>query len=225
MHRFTWDLRYSGAPAAPTPAAETKPSASPTPGETAAPKPAARPRYPAGPVAAPGDYTVVLSGGSFSQRQPLHIMEDPRVTASGVTDADLAAQLEHNLRVLKLVHDTNFAVARVKAAQKALKDHPDPVRAKALETIADKLITPPIRYSQPGLQTHVTYLYGETNSTDQKVGRDAIERYEVLRRDFDSIVTELDAAFGPPTAAVIAVYYGGDPAAQPERSDEDEDES
>jgi hypothetical protein len=217
MHRFTWDLRYSGAPVAPTPPAETKPSASPTPGETAAPKPVSRPRYPAGPVAAPGDYTVVLSGGSFTQRQPLHIMEDPRVTASGVTDADLSAQLEHNLRVLKLVHDTNFAVARVKAAQK------DPAKAKAVEAIAGKLITPPIRYSQPGLQTHVSYLYGETNFSDQKVGRDAIERYEVLRRDIDAMTAELNAVLGPPSEAEMARYYSGG-SSEPARN-EDDDES
>ncbi|GAO39333.1 hypothetical protein SCH01S_29_00210 [Sphingomonas changbaiensis NBRC 104936] len=223
MHRFTWDLRYSGAPVAPTPTAEAKPSASPTPGETAPPKPAARPHYPAGPVAAPGDYTVVLSAGTFTQRQPLHIMEDPRVTASGVTDADLAAQLDHNLRVLKLVHDTNFAVARVKAAQKELKERPDPAKAKALETVADKLITPLIRYSQPGLQTHVGYLYSETNFTDQKVGRDAIERYEVLRRDIDAVVAELNAVLGPPTDADIARYYSGG-APEPARN-EDDDES
>jgi len=222
MHRFTWDLRYSGAPVAPTPPAETKPSASPTPGETAPPKPATPPRYPTGPVAAPGDYTVVLSAGAFTQRQPLRIMEDPRVTASGVTDADLAAQLDHNLRVLKLVHDTNFAVARLKAAQKDLKDHPDPAKAKALQTVADKLLTPPIRYSQPGLQTHVTYLYSETNATDQKVGRDAVERYEVLRRDIDAVVAELNAVLGPPSDAELARYYSGG-SSEPARNEDDDD--
>jgi photosystem II stability/assembly factor-like uncharacterized protein len=223
MHRFIWDLRYSGAPVAPTPPVETKASASPTPGETAPPKPAARPRYPAGPVAAPGDYTAVLSAGSFTQRQPFHVMEDPRVTASGVADADLQAQLDHNLRVLKLVHDTNFAVARVKAAQKELKDHPDAAREKALQTVADRLITPPIRYSQPALQTHVSYLYSETNSTDQKVGRDAIERYEVLRREVDAVIAELNAVLGPPTQADLARYYGGDDAGEPARDNNDDE--
>lgn len=215
MHRFTWDLRYSGAPVAPA-------AASPAPGGADAPKAAARPRYPNGPVAAPGDYVAVLSSGSFTQRQPLRIMEDPRVTASGVTDADLTAQFQHNLRVLDLVHDTNFAVARVKAAQQTLKARPDAARAKALDAIAGKLITPPIRYSQPGLQTHVSYLYSETNAADQKVGRDAIERLDVLRRDIDAIIAELNAAIGAPTAADIALYYGADAAAGPERSDEDE---
>ena len=47
---------------------------------------------------------------------------------------------------------------------------PDPARVQA---VADKLITGPIRYSQPGLQTHITYLAGMTSRVDQKVGRDA----------------------------------------------------
>lgn len=184
MHRFTWDLRYSGAP------------------EGSAEQPQAdAPRFPAGPVAAPGDYSIVLSTGAFSQRQPLRIVEDPRVTASGVTDADLAEQLAHNLRVLKLVNDTNLAATRLRAAQAALKTQPNPSRAQALQAIADRLITPRIRYSQPGLQTHVTYLYSETNATDQKVGRDAVERYSILRRQIDALIAELDAVMGPSQVA------------------------
>src|SRR3712207_7516023 len=47
-------------------------------------------------------------------------------------------------------------------------------RLNALEA---RLVTPPVRYSQPGLQSHISYLYGLTTRADQKVGRDAVERY------------------------------------------------
>ncbi|MDP8914106.1 MAG: hypothetical protein M3N39_11085 [Pseudomonadota bacterium] len=220
MHRFTWDLRYSGVPelpaapaVAPAPASATPhPPSGPAPGEGPpggmnpdAPA-AARVRLPIGPVAAPGNYTIVLSAGSYSERQPLRIVEDPRVTASGVSDADLAAQLEHNLRVLRLVNDTALAASRITAAQSQLRTNPDPARAKALQGLANRLITPRIRYSQPGLQTHVTYLYGATNATDQKVGRDAIERYGVLRQQIDALIEELNAVLGPPTDADLQRY-------------------
>ncbi len=223
MHRFTWDLRYSGVPELPAaPASPTAP-ASRTPHSPSGPAPgegppggmnpdapaAARVRLPIGPVAAPGEYTVVLSAGSFTERQPLRIIEDPRVTASGVTDADLTAQLEHNLRVLRLVNDTALAVSRITAAQNQLKTNPDPARAKALQSLADRLITPRIRYSQPGLQTHVTYLYGATNATDQKVGRDAVERYGVLREQIDAAIAELNGILGPPTDADLQRYVRG----------------
>ena len=180
MHRFVWDLRYAGAPVPVRPGI------------------VARGRFPEGPVAAPGDYTIVLTAGASTMRQALHVVEDPRVLASGVTDADLSGQLAHNLKVLALVNDTNLAVARVNAAMAAEKN---PERARALKAIADRLITPRIRYSQPALQTHVTYLYSETNATDQKIGRDAAERYVELRRRVDAVIADLDKLIGPPTAA------------------------
>lgn len=206
MHRFVWDLRYSGTnasetkalpPVAPSaaPSAPATP-ATPKPGEpqSAAAQPDARPLT--GPVAAPGTYTVVLTAGSVTVKQPLTVEEDPRVTRDGVTSADLQFQLEHNLRVLALVHDTNRLVARLIAAQTALKTAPNPARASALQPIADKLLTPRIRYSQPGLQTHVSYLYTENNATDQKVGQDAVARYNDLRKQIDELTTEVNHLLG-----------------------------
>ena len=226
LHRFTWDLRYSGAPplaAAAAPPQPARPSG-PKPGEPApqgvqpgAPQ-AAQPRFPNGPVAAPGTYTVMFDIGGTVQRQPLTIVEDPRVLASGVSEADLQAQFAHNLRVLKLVNDTNLLVARVTAAQQANHDR---AKAAALDAVAAKLITPHIRYSQPALQTHVTYLYSETNSTDQKVGQDAIERYAALRGQVDAVAAELDRVIGPATLADLRRYAVQGVA----QADDDDDDS
>ena len=44
-----------------------------------------------GPMMPPGKYTVVFSAGSYNARQPLEVVEDPRVLASGVTDAEIVA--------------------------------------------------------------------------------------------------------------------------------------
>jgi photosystem II stability/assembly factor-like uncharacterized protein len=197
MHRFIWDLRRSGAP-------ETVPAApGPRPSDAmATPReanllPSPRPRYPQGPVVPPGSYTVEMTIGTASFRHPLTIVEDPRVLASGITRADLVDQYAHNLKVLELVHDTNHAVARVTAALAGLTAAPDPARAAALRPIADALITPSIRYSKPGLQSHVSYLYSITNVNDQRVGQDAVERYRELRERIDRISAELDAVLGP----------------------------
>jgi hypothetical protein len=161
-------------------------------------------------MAPPGKYTVVMTAGDAKVSQPLEIVEDPRVLASGVTNADLAAQFEHNMRVLALVNDTNLAVARIKKAQTDLKATPDAAKAKAIQPIADALITPPIRYSAPGLESHVSYLYGETNSSDQKVGRDAIERYAELRQKVDGLIAELDKVLGPVTTADAGLATSGE---------------
>ncbi len=197
MHRFIWDLRYSGAAAASTqaPPPPVAPSA-PKPGEpqSAASQPDPAPRPLTGPMAAPGTYTLVLSAGSATAKQPLVIEEDPRVTKDGVTTADLQFQLQHNLRVLALVQDTNRLVAQLTAAQARFKS--DPEKSKALQPIVDKLLTPRVRYSQPGLQTHVTYLYSENNATDQKVGHDAIDRYTDLRKQIDTLTADLNRVLG-----------------------------
>jgi photosystem II stability/assembly factor-like uncharacterized protein len=176
MHRFVWDLRYAGGWMS-----------------------AAQPQASNGPVAAPGLYTVQISAGDWTAKEPLEITEDPRVTADGVTVADLTAQLEHNLRVLALLSDANHAVARIQAAQAKFKTDKTEGsdQAKQLQVVADKLITPKIRYSQPALQTHISYLYSENTRTDQRVGRDAVARYEVLRKELDAVLVDLNRILGP----------------------------
>ena len=131
---------------------------------------AARPEGPNGPAAVPGSYSLRLTVGSWTSTQPLTVSEDPRVTKDGVTTADLREQFEHNMRVRDLVSEVNKLAARVRGTG-----------------LATHVITPSIRYSKPELQTHITYLYTLTNATDQKIGRDAIERYKALRKELDEV--------------------------------------
>ncbi|WP_164155682.1 VPS10 domain-containing protein [Sandarakinorhabdus rubra] len=176
MHRLVWDLRHSGQTRA-MPAGV---------------------RTPAGPMVPPGNYTVVMTHGSVTASQPLTVRADPRVLASGVTVADLAEQYEHNVKVQALVNDTNVAVARLRAA---MKDQADAAKAAALKPIADRLLTPPVRYSPPGLDTHVTYLKSQTDGYDGKVGNHPKERYVELRRAIDEITGQLDRVLGPAQSA------------------------
>ena len=127
-----------------------------------------------GPVAVPGSYMVKLTAGPVSFTQPLSIVEDPRVAADGVTISDLRQQFEHNLQVRELVSDTNRLVAKARADKNS--------------ALLEKLVTPPIRYSQPAFQTQVQYLYSVTNWTDQRPGEDVLERYKVLRAQYEALV-------------------------------------
>jgi hypothetical protein len=94
----------------------------------------------------------------------------------------LMRQLDNNL---------NLLVTRVREAQK--KDANTAARVNAL---AAKLLTEPVRYGKPGLQAHITYLAGMTTNVDQKIGRDAIERYQVLKKELDAIQAEADQILG-----------------------------
>ncbi len=166
IHRFTWDLRYPG------------PWMSASRGEG-----------PNGPFALPGQYSVRLVTPNRTVTQPLTVVEDPRNLADGVTLADLREQFDHNIRVRELVSEVNRAVARVRELQEKFKG--DPVKLDRVKTIAARLITPPVRYSKPELQTHISYLYSMTTQADQKIGRDAVERYAELRRELDARLKEL----------------------------------
>jgi hypothetical protein len=100
------------------------------------------------------------------------------------------------------VTDVNIAVSRIRAAQARLKaaSGAGADTLQKLSVIAAKLETPPIRYSEPQLQGNITYLYGMTDGADQKIGRDAIERYHTLRTQLDVQLAALDRLLGPATA-------------------------
>ena len=188
LNRYVWDLTYPG----PRDAATGQPGGN-------------------GPVAVPGRYAlrlrvggsegnaVLSAAGGGPQRQPLVIREDPRNAKDGVTLADLRDQFEHNMRVRDLVSEANRASARLREARTRLRDASG-AGADTLQRLREveaKLLTPPIRYSTPGLLAHITYLYSLTNQADQRVGRDAKERYAVLRRELNEVVAQINQILGP----------------------------
>ena len=175
LNRFVWDLTYPGPRDGTTGRAGT-----------------------GGPMVLPGRYQVRVTAGGVTQTRPLMLRQDPRVAKDGVTLADLREQFDYNTRVRDLVSEVNRAVARLREARTRLRDASGAgadtlQRIRAIEA---KLLTPPIRYSKPELQAHITYLYGMTTGADQKVGRDAKERYAVLRRDFDAVAAEITQLLG-----------------------------
>ncbi len=175
MHRFTWDLHYPG------------PWESPS-----------RPEGGNGPMAVPGRYAVRLTVGSYTSTQPLTVVEDPRITKDGITTAILRTQFEHNMRVRDLVSDVNKLVARVQAAQLRLGGATGAAAdtLARVNALANELIASPVRYSEPKLQTQITYLYGMTTRADQVISRTAVERYETLRKQLAQRETEADAILG-----------------------------
>ena len=71
-----------------------------------------------------------------------------------------------------------------------------PPRKRRLAPVAEKLITAAIRYSKPGLADHIPYLRSMTTRADQKIGRDAIERYQVLREELDEATAQVNGILG-----------------------------
>jgi hypothetical protein len=147
-------------------------------------------RNQAGVTVPPGQYQVRLKTGPVSHTQIVNVLIDPRVAADGVTISDLQEQFEHNMRMRELVSSVNQLVTRVREAMSKSPNDP------RLTALAGKLLTEPVRYGKPGLQANVTYLAGMTANVDQKIGRDAVERYQVLKKEFDTLRVEADRILG-----------------------------
>ena len=235
MHRFVWDLRYAGAPAVASAAAAAPPQpAPPAPGltklhacrrpqrsqarRTRPRRPPARspptPPSPAFPSARLPRPALTPS----SSRQAASPRSSPSPSSKTLASPPTASPRPTSARSssttsasLHLVNDTNLLVSRITAAQATLKKTPDAAKSEALQPLADALITPRIRYSQPALQTHVTYLYSENNTTDQKLGHDAVERYAILRKQIDTLTTNLNRVLGPPTQADLQRFLNNPP--------------
>jgi hypothetical protein len=155
-------------------------------------------RHQSGLALPPGAYQARLKVGDKVLAQPFNVLIDPNVAADGVTAADLTEQFEHNMRARELVTSVNQLVQRVRDAQQKLRNAPggEAERARQIDALAARLLTEPVRYGKPGLQAHITYLAGMTSRADQKIGRDAIERYEVLKKELDAARAEADRLLG-----------------------------
>jgi photosystem II stability/assembly factor-like uncharacterized protein len=162
-------------------------------------------RNQAGIIVPPGQYQARLKVGDMTLTQPFNVLIDPRVAEDGVTIADLREQFDHNMRVRELLNGVNQLAARVREAQsKFVNASGDGDTAARVNAVAAKLFTEPVRYGKPGLQAHVAYLAGMTGNTDQKIGRDAVLRYEALRKEFEEMKAEVDRFLGPPATAATS---------------------
>jgi hypothetical protein len=146
----------------------------------------------------PGRYQATLRVGGVTQTQPFNVLVDPNVAARGVTAQDLVEVFEHNARVAELVEDIGALSQRVGEAQERLEGA---TGAEAeLKAQVDELVVAidgeDVRYGKPGLRTHVNYLRGMTSGPDQKLGRDAAERYETLRVEVDQMEARVNAVLG-----------------------------
>ena len=138
------------------------------------------------------DLWAKLTAGGASQTRPFNVLIDPRVEAGGVSVVDLVDQYEHNRRMDAMVKEVDALADRVSKAMSSA----DAGMKRRLQPVADKLLTPPIRYSKPGLQDHIRYLQRMTTGADQKVGQDAKDRYVELRKELTDVEAEANKVLG-----------------------------
>jgi hypothetical protein len=104
MHRWIWDLRY----APPTSALHEYPIAA-VPHNT--------PRYPLGPLALPGRYSVRLTANGVTQSSRFDLRMDPRVK---VTGSGLRQKFDLEMRLASAITRSSEAVSQARSVQEQL---------------------------------------------------------------------------------------------------------
>lgn len=162
LHRWIWDLRYAGPW-----------------GDGAARS---------GPMVAPGRYEVRMTAGSIRSTHHFQVLMDPRVTDAGITDEDVQLQLNLAIQVRDAISDARRAavsvIEKLKAEGEAGKEE--------LLKIQQRLITPAERYAEPQLIDRLRYLYSSLIRSDQKPPQHAMDRFQKLKSELDSILQALD---------------------------------
>ncbi|HVQ41338.1 MAG TPA: hypothetical protein VMS54_03990, partial [Vicinamibacterales bacterium] len=149
-------------------------------------------RHTSGLTLPPGQYQARMTVDGKMLAQPFTVKIDPVLADEGLTAPDLLEQFEHNLRMREFTAQVGALLTRTRQAQADAKTANNAALVKQLDGILEKILTAPVRYGKPGLQAHASYLAGMAGGVDQKVGKDAIERYAVLKKEYDALVAQLD---------------------------------
>ena len=142
-------------------------------------------RYTDGPLVKPGTYTARLTVDGGTYEQSFRIVTDPRVTALGVTDAMISAQVDLELQTIELLDAARRYAHTLEEERSGLDDASD--RAQQIDAALDALVTADGIYMQPMLIAQISYLYNMISNADQEPGGEATDRFAVLRQQFDDL--------------------------------------
>jgi photosystem II stability/assembly factor-like uncharacterized protein len=185
MQRIQWDLRYPGPWTAQNPSGG-----------------------PGGPMVPPGKYSVRLTSGGQTITRAFQLLSDPRVATDGVTDADIAEQVRFQLQVRDAISDARKLQQSIEQAmQKAgLKpqlapglpgESPSNTRYDhALQQLYARVVDTPGIYTQPMLISQLNNIQRMVTQADQKIGKDAHDRYADLIKEMHAIEAQLKKLSG-----------------------------
>ncbi len=168
LNRFHWDLKHKG------PWSSNK-----------------KRRYKNGPMVAPGIYTVLLTVGTQTYTQNFEVKIDPRVKNNGTSATDIKEQIKFQNAVIVLLDDARKLQASLEKEAKSLKGQKE--KTKRLENINIALTLLKNKkgaYPQQMLVSQISYLFNMLNSSDQVPGQDAVQQFEVVKKQFETIKNE-----------------------------------
>jgi hypothetical protein len=183
MQRFTWDMRYPG------------------PWTAAAPQGGG-----GGPMVPPGKYTARLTAGGQPQTKSFELKVDPRVTRDGVTQADLEEQTMFLLRVRDAISDARRLQQGVEEAMKKSGvpavppavpgSTPAQLKLQPLQALWARIADQGGIYPQPMLISQLNNVSRMAGQADQKVGKDAHDRFNDLLKELQNVTAEFKQLAG-----------------------------
>ncbi|MEO1652708.1 MAG: hypothetical protein AAFU64_04110, partial [Bacteroidota bacterium] len=157
----------------------------------------ARRRYQGGPMVKPGKYSIRLSTDSLVSSQSFEILIDPRVKAAGVSESEIAQQVDLQIKIRDLLSQSRRLQDELEKAHKQLsrrKDLNESEKGKIAQIEANlkKLKTKDGIYEQPMIADQVSYLYYMLNRADQLPGKDAQDRFAELQKMLEEVKGQVD---------------------------------
>jgi photosystem II stability/assembly factor-like uncharacterized protein len=149
-------------------------------------------RFKNGPMVPPGNYKAKLTVNSTSYEQPFEIVIDPRVAAEGLTEADLEAQLNMQLKVQDLLSQARRLQEDLEQQAKKLKGQTakaDKDKLAKIEAMIKELKNDEGAYPQQMLVAQISYLLYMVDSADQIPGKDVEMRLQVLSTQLEALKT------------------------------------
>jgi hypothetical protein len=166
-NRFTWDLRHAG----------------PEGGD--------------GPRATPGTYQVRLAVGEWSATRSFEVKMDPRLQATGTTQAALEEQHFFNRRLQATIDEAEATAQAIDSVRTEVRDAHDagempegeaqPLLDRLDEMHGTLVTAEEGSYQPPMLIDQLGYLAWMTGSADQELGEYAFSRFETLRARLNKI--------------------------------------
>jgi hypothetical protein len=180
MQRITWDLRYAGPWAPNTPEGGF-----------------------GGPVVPPGKYSVRLTSGGQTITRTFDVKSDPRLIADGVGDGDIAEQVKFQLQVRDAISEARKLQQSIEQAMQKAGLKPQLETGGVGSTVATtkydtplrelyaKVVTTPGIYTQGMLIDQLQNVQRMIQQADQKIGKDAYDRYADLIKEMAAIEAQL----------------------------------
>jgi photosystem II stability/assembly factor-like uncharacterized protein len=173
MQRFNWDMRYPGVN-----------------------------NGAGGPMAPPGKFAVRLTSGAYTATRNFELKADPRVLTDGVTLADLDEQFAFLIKVRDALIEARRLAQRVDEAMKKAGVAPLASATPGVRALDEKYTHPlqktwarlydlPGIYPQPMLINQLQNVQRMVGQADQKVGKDAIDRFNDLQKELQSVQAEV----------------------------------